>query len=492
MIGLLRNIQTGSISPQFHVVFDELFSTVHSLDEDDPTWVELFVSERDYYGPDEDEEDADTLAFPDLDPAWLPASEVRTAPANRSPNNINSNPIIIPIEPSIEETQIDDANVDTTPDNDLPSDAECDEPSDEQVPLEAPIRSTRVRRPNRRVFGDEWTNHTVQLTPSSRTLLGHIVPTLNHDDLFLHSLDWDAPFSQDYGSFYGLNLLHVNPYTNEVDWIHPFTLAAKASSADSPTLREIQQLSSVEIEQWYKAMDIELQALRDKKTMIEINRCDVPKGKQIVKSIWAVKRKRRPNGEIYKLKARFVVRGDLQRLEDTDSTFSPVVDWSTVRHLFILAVAQRLKSTTIDFNAAFDQSDLPEPIYLELPPGYAVPNEDKVYKVGTSLYGDVRAARLWYKHLVAALVTKMGFTRSTIDSCLYLRDGLVFVFYIDDGIIVSLDDEKVQSFIAELRQWNFDLDIEADYAGGYLGVNIIARPACPMREVTLCVLFLFF
>ena len=65
MIGLLRNIQTGSVTPQFHVVFDELFTTVHSLDEDNPTWVELFTSERDYYGPDEDEEDADTLAFPD-------------------------------------------------------------------------------------------------------------------------------------------------------------------------------------------------------------------------------------------------------------------------------------------------------------------------------------------------------------------------------------------------------------------------------------------
>jgi hypothetical protein len=162
-------------------------------------------------------------------------------------------------------------------------------------------------------------------------------------------------------------------------------------------------------------------------------------------------------------------------LDDTDSTFSSVVDWSTVRLLFILTVAQRLKSTTIDFNAAFVQSDLPEPIYLELPPGYAVPNEDKVYKVNKSLYGDVRAARLWYKHLSAALVSKMGFTKSSIDSCLYLRDDLVFVFYVDDGIIVSLDDEKIQNFIAELRNLSFDLDIEADYAG-YLGVNIIAQP----------------
>ena len=141
----------------------------------------------------------------------------------------------------------------------------------------------------------------------------------------------------------------------------------------------------------------------------------------------------------------------MQVLDEHEGTFSPVVDWSTVRLLFILTVAQGLKSTTIiDFKAAFVQSDLPEPIYLELPPGYGVLNDDKkVYKAGKSLYGDVRAARLWYNHLSAALVSKMSFVRSSIDSCLYLRDGLVFVFYVDDGIIISADDSAIQCYIDE-------------------------------------------
>ena len=43
----------------------------------------------------------------------------------------------------------------------------------------------------------------------------------------------------------------------------------------------------------------------------------------------------------------------------------------------------------------------------------------------------------------------MDFTKSTINSCLYLCNGLVFVFYVDDGIVVSLDNEKIQSVIAE-------------------------------------------
>ena len=65
-------MQTGSISSQFHVVFDELFTTIHSVDDDDTDiWVELFTGEREYYGPSGDEED-DPIDFPDLDPGWLP------------------------------------------------------------------------------------------------------------------------------------------------------------------------------------------------------------------------------------------------------------------------------------------------------------------------------------------------------------------------------------------------------------------------------------
>ena len=151
-------------------------------------------------------------------------------------------------------------------------------------------------------------------------------------------------------------------------------------------------------------------------------------------------------------------------------------DSCTVRLLFVLTVAQQLKSTTIDFNAAFVQSELPEPIYLELPPGYSsAPGEDKVYKVVKSLYGDIRAAKLWYKHLSSALVDKMGFRKSSIDSCLFLRDALIFAFYVDDGIIVSSNDQLIVAFIDELRECRINLGVEDDYAG-YLGVDIIMQP----------------
>ena len=113
------------------------------------------------------------------------------------------------------------------------------------------------------------------------------------------------------------------------------------TSADTPTLREIQKLDPQQIDLWYKAMDTELQALRDKNTFTEINRHDVPNGHQIIKSTWAFRKKRRPNGEIHKYKARFVVRGGLQVLDASEGTYSPVVDWSSVRLLFVLTVTQQ-------------------------------------------------------------------------------------------------------------------------------------------------------
>ena len=261
-IALLRNLQTGYVSPQFHVVFDERFTTVHSFDEDDPTWIELFTSERDYYGPDEDENEADPLAFPDIDPTWLPVAELPPGP------QVTPSPIVVQDDDEAQDTFIDQ-QIHTPP---MLDDGDYGIPDDDDdtahLVIDAPappeltdpgitIKDKRAQKPNKRVFGDKWVNHTVQLTPISRTMLGHIVPSLNHDDLFLHSIDWDAPLIEGYHAYHhSLNLLHIDPYDDQVDWFHPFTLGAKASSADTPTFREIQRLSPEEIDLWYEAMDM--------------------------------------------------------------------------------------------------------------------------------------------------------------------------------------------------------------------------------------------
>jgi hypothetical protein len=55
-IVVIRNLGTGYVSPQFHVVYDERFGTVLPADGpfDAATWTDLFLNRRDYI-PDEDD-----------------------------------------------------------------------------------------------------------------------------------------------------------------------------------------------------------------------------------------------------------------------------------------------------------------------------------------------------------------------------------------------------------------------------------------------------
>ena len=73
-VGLVLNLLTGSISPQYHVVFDDMFSTVLSSTAADPeVWIRLVTSSNSriqvmlYQGDDLE-----------LDDEWLTANEQLT------------------------------------------------------------------------------------------------------------------------------------------------------------------------------------------------------------------------------------------------------------------------------------------------------------------------------------------------------------------------------------------------------------------------------
>ena len=46
-VGLIRNLRTHNISPQFHVVYEDAFETVHSGDDVTPdSWPDLLILTR--------------------------------------------------------------------------------------------------------------------------------------------------------------------------------------------------------------------------------------------------------------------------------------------------------------------------------------------------------------------------------------------------------------------------------------------------------------
>ena len=80
----------------------------------------------------------------------------------------------------------------------------------------------------------------------------------------------------------------------------------------------------------------------------------------VLPSTWAFKCKRFPDGRIKKFKARFCARGDRQK-EGIDyfETWSPVVQWTTVRIMLVLSSILRLGSVQADITAAFVHAELP-------------------------------------------------------------------------------------------------------------------------------------
>ena len=83
--------------------------------------------------------------------------------------------------------------------------------------------------------------------------------------------------------------------------------------------------------------------------------------------------KRLPSGMASKFKARFVVCGDRQ-LEGVDffETYAPVVQWSTIRLIMVLAAKLCLCSSQCNITAAFVHSVLPSEngLYVHQPRGF--------------------------------------------------------------------------------------------------------------------------
>ena len=154
-------------------------------------------------------------------------------------------------------------------------------------------------------------------------------------------------------------------------------------------------------------------------------------------------------------------------MDDDEESFAPVCGWSSVCLFLVLAMIMGWVTVSVDWNNAF--------IYMSIPRGYTSKlGRNGCLKLVRSLHGSKFAPRNWYMHLRAALL-QLGFKESTIDPCLLYKHNLLMVLYIDDAGIAAPSREIIDDFVQQLRDMDFNLDIEDDF-NSYLGIGIEEFP----------------
>eukprot|EP00804_Cyclotella_cryptica_P009455 CCRYP_017778-RA/>CCRYP_017778-RA protein AED:0.29 eAED:0.29 QI:0/-1/0/1/-1/0/1/0/174 len=116
-------------------------------------------------------------------------------------------------------------------------------------------------------------------------------------------------------------------------------------------------------------------------------------------------------------------------------------------------------------------------MYMELPPGIETKHgnsKDYVLKLFANLYGRKQAGRVWNQYMVDKLC-EIGFQQSLIDECMFYRDDIIFIMYIDDGLFFGSDDDTLSLLIKKLRDSGLNIEDQGHPADN-VGVNI--KKAC--------------
>ena len=480
-IALIRNLETGSVSPQFHCVFDDWFHTVYSFPKDEPipanAWSDLCLSGLEYYldkdippeqipplGTDWEEEDA----YDQLEEArqhhwaYKKAREQGVSQLNQQrERSFHQTESLLPF---------DDAVVDpkTMPDDDWDTDDDTMADDISVDSLDTTVQTANTSPPKTR----SGRTHKAPVRLIEEIQAHHFdtqkVRFGTFNWAFLSRIPWPKPRS--FSAFPSVNAFTAlmdkmtDPDTDEVDVLDPRALAAQIGAAD--TFKYKEAMNSEYKEKWWQAALDELRVLKDMKVWDVVDRTP---GMNVLKSTWVFRIKRFPSGLIKKFKARFCACGYSQ-IEGVDvfDTFAPVAKWTTVRLLLMLALELNLTTVQADIELAFPHADVDEEIYVEMPQGFTLPG--KVLKLKKTLYGIKQGPRNFFNYLKAQLEAN-EFVQSQHDPCLFIHPKVLCLSYVDDTIFVAKDAADIEAILEKLRKDGTRIAKESTMAG-YLGVDI--------------------
>lgn len=484
-VGRILHPSTGHISPQYHVVYDELFQTVpgHIVDQvfDSTLWDSLMSLEGLEQTIDPTDIHGDTVPYQEFfDDYCEESTSASSVPEGDADHDTD------------ETSESEGASVSegaSLPEGD-PSELDME-------PQWVTTRSGRRVRRNPRYAANFLAHHDMEPRPRNRPLhvhnriladggQRHVRPAALHNQ-FIHGLDWNESISmmktlQGRRALLELSKDYNPDLETQEDW-SPLVLAAKAADADADTLSFEEAMNHPQADGFWKAAEDELKTLIEDFDVWD----EVPREPwmNVLPSTWAFRIKRFPTGAIRKLKARFCACG-YRQIKNVDffETYAPVVSWTTVRLLLILSIELGLATSQVDYTAAFVHADVQRPpdydtmtpeqqrrsgVFVEMPRGFSRPHT--VLRLKKSLYGLKSAPIQFFKFLKEKL-EKCGFVQQLdVDPCLFVSKTVICLVYVDDTLFFSKDDAEIEKVLKALDQLDLTFTREDDVAG-FLGVHI--------------------
>ena len=477
-VPLVLNLETGAITPQFHVVFDDWFATVSSTigslpDFSSDAWMKLFGDSAYQYVPHESIEDAV------LDPSDATNSarhsirqdHVAASFENSVTTQVRPLPVLPPVPLSNVESGVESRR-DPSPTPVLRRDEPSAQPSPVPVDVPAPAPGLLPRRESVHVQPKPSpvlrASQPAPVTTRSTTTR----PRRNRSRpqvLTFNELGTSTSKSVNTLAYASSHMLYhlgmdAEPFISSFD----ASTAYKAKVNTDPDILTFDQAMQdpQHRDAWRESALAEIRQLESKGTWKEVPLSDATS--RVLPGTWVFRQKRRPDGEIKKFKSRYCCRGDLE--EGKFDTYAPVVAFPTVRLFLISALKMGWKTQSIDFSNAFVQSDLDHPVWIHLPRGFhsTIPGKSCL-KLVKSLYGLSVAPKLWYQLVLKALKA-MGFKQSSIDACLFFKVNIFLIVYVDDVGIAYSDSSYLEELIEGFQSRGFELTREGSFAE-FLGIQ---------------------
>ena len=426
-VSLVLNLQTGLVSPQFHVAHDSTFQTVRDVNTQYPWAVKAGLikstlsqlSHKRSQEPKRKHTRSKRMRTTSIQP-----SEVATSSTKPSEANPSEGPKEIPTLPS-------------TNSNGSHMGSSQPEPASLK-------RSSRVRKPTQRLI----TAMIAEInTPSEGVLPQYLVlPSEEHISGELFAVQSLFP---DYNSYFD-----DNP-----------RFAMKAAS-DHDTMYYHEAMRTPDRAHFIQAMENEMNANLKSKNFELVHRSTIPQDATILPSVWQLRRKRHlSTGKIKKYEARINVDGSKQiKDKHYDLTYAPVASWSIIRLILTIAAVKKWPTKQLDHVLAFPQ---------KIPKGYQVQDansKDYVLKFNNNLYGQKQAGRVWNQFLTEKL-QQVGYSQSKYDQCIFYRKNVIYIIYTGDSIITGPSTQEIDEAIAAIKKTKLQITEEGDVQD-FLGVNI--------------------